>query len=91
MSMQQDSPVHKNPVIAAIREQRGLAGKLAAELGITREAVSMWPRVPPRHGPRVADFMKLPLHAVCPEIFPPEIFPPQPTRKVRKKRTATQT
>lgn len=73
-----------NPVIEAIRTRKGLAAILGAKLGITREAVWMWERVPPRHGPRVARIMKLPLKSVCPEMFPPP-------RKVREDSSSTQT
>lgn len=59
-----------NPVLVAIRARRGLAAKLSKELGITREAVWMWRRVPPHHAIRVAKFMKLSTHVVCPEVFP---------------------
>lgn len=57
-----------NPVIEAIRSDRGLATKLGNRLGITREAVWMWKQVPPRHALRVARYMKLPLKVVCPEM-----------------------
>jgi hypothetical protein len=60
----------RNPVLVAIREEYGLAAKLGRKLGITREAVWMWERVPPKHALRVAKFMKLPVHKVCPEIVP---------------------
>lgn len=73
-----------NPVLVAIRTRRGFAATLGAKLGITSQAVCMWERVPPKHGPRVARIMRLPLHAVCPEIFPP-------ARKARAERSATQT
>lgn len=59
-----------NPVLRAIRSERGLAGRLGKELGITREAVFMWRRVPPRHAIRVAQMLKLPMHEVCPEVWP---------------------
>ena len=34
------------------------------------EAVFMWRRVPPRHAIRVAQMLKLPMHEVCPEVWP---------------------
>lgn len=71
-----------NPALVAIRTQRGLAAKLGRHLGISRAAVAMWETVPPKHGPRVAKFLKLPLHAVCPEIFPAPV-------KVRSRMVST--
>jgi hypothetical protein len=59
-----------NPVLSAIREQEGLAGKLAAVTGLTRQAVWMWKRVPPRHAVAVAKYLNLPEYIVCPEVFP---------------------
>lgn len=59
-----------NPVLDAIRTQRGFAGVLGKKLGITREAVWMWRKVPPKHAVSVARFMRLPVHDVCPEVFP---------------------
>jgi hypothetical protein len=60
-----------NPVLAAIREERGLAGKIAEATGLTRQAIWMWKRVPPRHAATVAKYLKLPRYMVCPEVFPP--------------------
>jgi len=67
MSQERDS----NPVLAAIRNERGLATKLGNKLGITRSAVWMWRRVPPEHARIVAKFMKLHPHEVCPDLYPP--------------------
>lgn len=59
-----------NPVIAAIKSERGLASRLGTKLGISRSAVWMWHRVPPKHALAVAKFMKLHPHKVCPELYP---------------------
>lgn len=74
--------INENPALHAIRTQRGLANKIAAKLGITRPAVWMWKRVPPNHAVAVARLLKIPVHEVCPEIFPPP-------RKARKERDTT--
>ncbi len=72
----------ENPALHAIRTQRGLANKIGAKLGITRTAVWMWKRVPAVHAVAVARMLKMPVHDVCPEIFPP-------SRKARKEHDAT--
>lgn len=66
-----------NPALVAIRSQRGLASKLAGKLDITRTAVWMWKRVPPVHAVKVARALKMPVHLVCPEMYPA----PRRTRK----------
>jgi hypothetical protein len=71
-----------SPALIKIRETRGMASRLAEHLGITREAVSMWPRVPPRHAFKVAKFLEMPVHDVCPEIVPE---PPEEPLKRRTK------
>jgi len=60
-----------NPVLVAIRTERGLATRLGERLGISRSAVWMWKRVPPEHALAVAKFMKLHPHEVCPDLYPP--------------------
>jgi hypothetical protein len=67
--MSNDS-AENNPVLAAIRNERGLAGKLGKHLGISRSAVWMWTRVPPKHALKVAKLMKLHPHHVSPELYP---------------------
>jgi hypothetical protein len=66
-----DDALGANPVLAAIRNKRGFAATLGKRLGITRSAVWMWERVPPKHALTVAKFMKLHPHRVCPDIYPP--------------------
>ncbi len=61
----------RDPVLIAIREQWGLAARLAKELGITREAVWQWRQVPARHALMVAKLLRLPRHEVRPDLYPP--------------------
>lgn len=68
-----------NPALLAIRRERGLASKIALKCGITRNAVCMWKRVPPRHAAKVAWALRMPRHVVCPNIFPV----PKKERKVK--------
>lgn len=78
-----------NPVLVAIRCERGLATKLSEELGITRQAVSMWERtgrVPSRHVLAVAKFMRMHPRDVCPELYPPSRKPRGNTRLTASNR-----
>lgn len=64
------------PVIARLMDQdnhRGLAPKIAAELGITRSAVAMWPsvgQVPAEHVIRVGEFLRVARHRIRPDLYP---------------------
>lgn len=72
-----------NPALLTIRNTRGLAIEIAAKCGLTRSAVWMWNReVPPKHAVIVARALKMPVHMVCPSIFPPP-------RKERNKKSST--
>lgn len=78
-----------NPVLVAIRNERGFATKLSEELGLTRQAVSMWEktgRVPPRHVMAVAKFMRLHPREVCPDLYPPPRKPRGNTRVAASNR-----
>lgn len=59
-----------NPALVAIRTRRGLAAKLARKLNISPSAVWMWKRVPPVHAVKVARAIRMPVHLVCPEMYP---------------------
>ena len=72
-----------NPALMAIREQRGLATKLAVLCSISRTAVWNWKRVPPRHAVKVARALNMPVHMVRPDVFPAP-------RKEKKQNSATQ-
>lgn len=70
----------RDPVIAMRKSVRGFASRLAREIGITRQAVHSWKRVPPRHALAIAKFMNLHPHEVCPEMYPPPRRPRGDTR-----------
>jgi hypothetical protein len=72
-----------NPALQAIRNERGLAKKIGDKIGISRSGVWMWKRVPPIHAVAVARLLKMQVHDVCPEIFPPP-------KRARKEHDATQ-
>ncbi len=71
-----------NPALMAIREQRGLATKLGKKLGLSRSAVWMWKSVPPKHAVVVARALGMPVHMVCPSVFPAP-------KKAQKQKTTT--
>lgn len=58
----------ENPVLRKIRTEKGFATRLAKKCGITREAVWMWRKVPPRHAVRISRYMRLSIAKVCPEL-----------------------
>jgi hypothetical protein len=58
-----------NPVLARIREERGLASKIADELDISRSAVWMWKQVPAEHVAKVGDFLRIAKHRIRPDLF----------------------
>lgn len=67
-----------NPVLARIRAEKGLATKIAAELGINpatdkpynRSAIWMWTRVPAEHVIKVSEFLRIARHRIRPDIYP---------------------
>lgn len=67
-----------NPVLARIRAEKGLATKIAAELGINpatgdpykRTTVWMWTRVPAEHVIKVSEFLRIARHRIRPDIYP---------------------
>lgn len=50
--------------------QRVPRAKLAAELQITAQAVSLWKKVPVRRVMRVAELTGIPCHQLRPDYFP---------------------
>jgi hypothetical protein len=60
-----------DPVLSAIRDRKGLASELAQLVGITREAVWLWRRVPAQHARKVARYLKLKPYMVRPDLYPP--------------------
>lgn len=69
--MATDKSGNVNRAVQMIHAERGLASKIAKRCKITRPAVHMWKTVPPRHAVTVAKMLNLPVHCVCPEVFPP--------------------
>lgn len=82
MSLEAGNAGLNNPALVAIRKRR-LAAKLGKQLGISRGAVSMWKKIPPKHALAVAKALKMPVHIVCPEISWPGKIRPRKTRDIK--------
>ncbi|HMF48271.1 MAG TPA: hypothetical protein VK603_06505 [Candidatus Saccharimonadales bacterium] len=59
-----------NPVLTAIRMNKGLAARIGDECGIGRTAVWMWKRVPADHALTVAKLLRISRHRVRPDLYP---------------------
>jgi len=57
--------------IELIKAHRGMAGALAAHLGITPSAVSRWGIIPAERVGAVADYTGWPKHRLRPDLWPP--------------------
>jgi DNA-binding transcriptional regulator YdaS (Cro superfamily) len=55
---------------AELRKERGLASKIAKELGVTPSAVWQWEQVPPRHVVKIGEFLRVARHRIRPDIYP---------------------
>jgi hypothetical protein len=68
--MKPQQPRENDPAITAIRSTRGMAGKIAARLDLSREAVRMWKSVPANHVLVVAEMLGMSPQMVRPDIYP---------------------
>ena len=66
---------HRDRIMRRIYAERGLATRIAAELGLTYQAVQQWKRVPPEHVMSVAAIL-----GIRPEDIRPDIFAPRKRR-----------
>jgi len=57
--------------MASMRAQRGLLARIARGLGVTRGAVSAWPRVPAERVPAVSRITGIPPHELRPDLYEP--------------------
>lgn len=62
--------VPKSPKDRAVEAAGGVT-RLSEALGVTRSAVSQWPRVPAERVLRVEEVTKIPRHELRPDIYPP--------------------
>jgi DNA-binding transcriptional regulator YdaS (Cro superfamily) len=62
----------RDPVIMAVLFKYGNAVKLATELGISRQAVSRWTKIPMRHLATISEFTGMQPHELRPDVFGPK-------------------
>lgn len=51
-------------------ETPGTRTELAELLDVSKQAISGWKKIPPRHVSRVANVLKIPVHVLRPDVFP---------------------
>lgn len=59
-------------LLAHLNEERGRRNKLAAELGISPSAISMWRRVPVERVLEIERLTGISRHELRPDVFGPE-------------------
>lgn len=62
----------RDPAIMAVLFKVGNAVKLATHLGISRQAVSRWKKVPMRHLSAISDLTGIPRQELRPDVYGPE-------------------
>jgi DNA-binding transcriptional regulator YdaS (Cro superfamily) len=62
----------RDPAIMAVLFKYGNAVKLATELGISRQAVSRWTKIPMRHLATISEFTGMQPHELRPDVFGPK-------------------
>ena len=62
---------HRDAVMQRVYLKRGLAMEIAAELGISYQAVQRWKRVPPEHVLTLAPILKMKPEEIRPDVFNP--------------------
>jgi hypothetical protein len=62
---------------ARLNKPIGRRSELASALGLTRQSISMWQRVPVEHCPRIHDLLDIPLYKLRPDVYK------APVRKVK--------
>lgn len=62
----------RDPAIMAVLFKYGNAVKLATHLGITRQAVSRWTKIPMKHLSAISEFTGIPRQELRPDVYGPE-------------------
>ena len=75
-SMQQETHIamtasNRDRIMRRIYSERGLATRIAGELGLTYQAVQQWKKVPPEHVMSLAPILKMAPEDIRPDIFRP--------------------
>jgi hypothetical protein len=58
-----------DPAIALIRANRGMAVRIAEALGIDKQAVYQWKKVPPLRVLTVSEIIGMPPEKIRPDVF----------------------
>jgi hypothetical protein len=83
--MSKARPQTKNPVLLRLREERGLAVKVAKEIGLEPNAVWMWfdrkrhwtrRKVPAAHVPKVSRLLGIPPHDIRADLYGEQVVKP---------------
>lgn len=61
----------RDPHFQELLSRHGRGAKIAAALGITRQAVYQWEQIPAEKAAAISDALDLPLHALRPDLWPP--------------------
>jgi DNA-binding transcriptional regulator YdaS (Cro superfamily) len=69
------------PISEIISKAAGNPSKLARLLGITRQAVDQWKRVPVEHVLAVEEMSGIPRHVQRPDVYPPPREGENPTNR----------
>jgi DNA-binding transcriptional regulator YdaS (Cro superfamily) len=62
--------VKKTDTLQRIFEAVGGPAALAKELGVTKQAISQWRKVPPRRALEIQRLTGIPCHEMRPDLFP---------------------
>lgn len=65
----------RDPILQLIRTHKGLLSRIARQLGVERQAVTQWTRVPAERIPAVEAATGIPRHLLRPDICPPPAEP----------------
>jgi DNA-binding transcriptional regulator YdaS (Cro superfamily) len=69
------------PITEIISKAGGSPSALARKLGITRQAVDQWKRVPVEHVLAVEEMSGIPRHVQRPDVYPPPREGENPTSR----------
>jgi len=62
----------RDPGIIAVLIKMGNATAVAEALGVTRQAISRWKRIPIRHIPKISELTGLSVQQIRPDLFASE-------------------
>jgi DNA-binding transcriptional regulator YdaS (Cro superfamily) len=65
----------RDPHYDELLRRRGRIAEIAAAVGLSKQAVSAWQRIPAERAPAIAAALRLPLSALRPDLWPPRDTP----------------